>query len=51
MGQTIKVQRPVLSASISGLYVILEAAFTIALLGVLLVYSLTIHRVTFYLNY
>ena len=36
MGQTIKVQRPVSSASISGLYVILEAAFTIALLGLLL---------------
>jgi hypothetical protein len=36
MGQTIKVQWPVLTASISGLYVILEAAFTIALLGVLL---------------
>jgi hypothetical protein len=36
MGQIIKVQRPVSSASISGLYVILEAAFTIALLGVLL---------------
>jgi hypothetical protein len=36
MGQTIKVQRPVASASISGLYVILKAAFTIALLGVLL---------------
>ena len=49
MGQTIKVQRPVssapinglyhrplLMASISGLYEILEAAFTIALLGVLL---------------
>ena len=40
MGQTIKVQRSVssalLTASISGLYVILEAAFTIALLGVLL---------------
>ena len=36
MGQNIKVQRPVPLASISGLYVILEAAFTIALLGVLL---------------
>ena len=37
MGQIIKVQRPVSSAApISGLYVILEAAFTIALLGVLL---------------
>ena len=36
MGQIIKVQRPVSSASISGLYVILEAAFTIALLGLLL---------------
>jgi len=45
MGQIIKVQRPVSSApisglvssaSISGLYVILEAAFTIALLVVLL---------------
>jgi hypothetical protein len=36
MGQIIKVQRPVSSASISGLYVILEAAFKIALLGVLL---------------
>jgi len=36
MGQIIKVQRPVSLASISGLYVILEAAFTIALLGVLL---------------
>ena len=49
MGQIIKVQRPVSSApinglyhrpvssaSISSLYVILEAAFTIALLGVLL---------------
>jgi hypothetical protein len=36
MGQIIKVQRPVSSAPISGLYVILEAAFTIALLGVLL---------------
>ena len=44
MGQIIKVQQPVSSASISGLYVILEAAFTIALLGVLLYnmwYSLT----------
>jgi hypothetical protein len=29
MGQIIKVQQPVSSASISGLYVILEAAFTI----------------------
>ena len=45
MGQIIKVQRPVSPASINGLYhrplisslyVILEAAFTIALLGVLL---------------
>jgi hypothetical protein len=36
MGQIIKVQRPVSSASISGLYVTLEVAFTIALLGVLL---------------
>ena len=36
MGQIIKLQRPVSSAYISGLYVILEAAFTIALLGVLL---------------
>jgi hypothetical protein len=36
MMQIIKVQRPVSSASISGLYVILEAAFTIALLGLLL---------------
>jgi hypothetical protein len=36
MNQIIKVQRPVPSASISGLYVILEAAFTIALLVVLL---------------
>ena len=36
MIQTIKVQRPVSSASISGLYVILEAVFTIALLGVFL---------------
>jgi len=36
MGQIIKVQWPVSSACISGLYVILEAAFTIALLGVLL---------------
>ena len=36
MGQIIKVQRPVSSAPISGLYVILEAVFTIALLGVLL---------------
>jgi hypothetical protein len=44
MGQIIKVQQPVSSTSISGLYVILEAAFTIALLGVLLYnmwYSLT----------
>ena len=44
MGQIIKVQQPVSSASISGLYVILEAAFTIAFLGVLLYnmwYSLT----------
>ena len=30
MGQIIKVQRPVSSASIRGLYVISEAAFTIA---------------------
>jgi hypothetical protein len=37
MGQIIKVQRPVSSASISGLYVILEAAFTIALLGGIIV--------------
>jgi uncharacterized membrane protein (DUF106 family) len=40
MGQIIKVQQPVLSVLINGLiiglYVILEAAFTIALLGVLL---------------
>jgi hypothetical protein len=36
MGQIIKVQRPVSSAAISGLYVKIEAAFTIALLGVLL---------------
>ena len=36
MGQIIKVQRPVSSAPISGLYVILETTFTIALLGVLL---------------
>jgi hypothetical protein len=36
MGQTIKVHRPLLTACISGLYVILEAAFTIALLGVLM---------------
>ena len=36
MGQIIKVQRPVSSASITGLYVISEAAFTVALLGVLL---------------
>jgi hypothetical protein len=36
MDQIIKVQRPVSSASISSLYVILEAAFTTALLGVLL---------------
>ena len=40
MGQTIKVQRPVSSAPINGLHVILDAAFTIAftiaLLGVLL---------------
>ena len=36
MGQIIKVHRPVSSASITGLYVISEAAFTIALLGVLL---------------
>ena len=36
MGQIIKVQRPVSSAYISGLYVISEAAFTIALLGVVL---------------
>ena len=36
MGQIIKVHRPVSSASFSGLYVILEAAVTIALLGVLL---------------
>ena len=36
MGQIIKVQQPVSSASIRGLYVILEAAFSIALLGVLL---------------
>ena len=36
MGQIIKVQRAVSSAPINGLYVILEAAFTIALLGVLL---------------
>jgi len=36
MGQIIKVQRPVSSVPINGLYVILEAAFTIALLGVLL---------------
>jgi hypothetical protein len=36
MGQIIKVQQPVSSASINGLYVILEATFTIALLGVLL---------------
>jgi hypothetical protein len=33
MGQIIKVQRPVSSAPISCLYVILEAAFTLALLG------------------
>jgi len=44
MGQIIKVQRPVSSASISGLSVILEAAFTIALLGVLL-YKYIIHVV------
>jgi hypothetical protein len=36
MGQIIKVHRPVSSASITGLYVISEVAFTIALLGVLL---------------
>ena len=36
MGQIIKVQQPVSLASINGLYVILEATFTIALLGVLL---------------
>ena len=36
MGQIIKVQRPVSSTSITGLYVISEATFTIALLGVLL---------------
>jgi hypothetical protein len=42
MGQIIKVQRPVSSAPISGLYVILEAAFTVALLGVLF-YNVIIH--------
>jgi hypothetical protein len=36
MGQIIKVQWPLLAACIIGLQVILEAAFTIALLGVLL---------------
>jgi hypothetical protein len=36
MGQIIKVQRPLLAACIIGLQVILEGAFTIALLGVLL---------------
>jgi hypothetical protein len=36
MGQIIKVQRTLLAACIIGLQVILEAAFTIALLGVLL---------------
>ena len=38
MSQIIKVQRPVSSAPINGLYAyaILEAAFTISLLGVLL---------------
>jgi hypothetical protein len=36
MGQIINVQRPVSSVPISGMYVILETAFTIALLGVLL---------------
>ena len=40
MGQIIKVQRPVSSAPISGMYVILEAAFTIALLGSLLYKSI-----------
>jgi hypothetical protein len=40
MGQIIKIQRSVSSASITGLYVILEAAFTIALLGVLLYNSI-----------
>ena len=44
MGQIIKVQRPVLSAPINDLYVILEAAFTIALLGVL--YKYTLHHIT-----
>jgi hypothetical protein len=45
----VKVQRPVSSASFSGLCVILEAAFTIALLGVLL-YNSTCHpkRKTFH---
>jgi hypothetical protein len=45
MGQIIKVQRPVSSAPINGLYVILEAAFTTALLGVLL-YKYTLHHST-----
>jgi hypothetical protein len=47
MGQIIKVQRPVSSASISGPYVILEAAFTIALLGLLLyniLYNYTVRQ-------
>ncbi len=43
MGQIIKVQRPVSSASITGLYVILEATFTIALLGVLLYNNIYLH--------
>jgi hypothetical protein len=42
MGQIIKVQRPVSSASISGLYVTLEVAFTIALQGVLLIINIKI---------
>ena len=46
MGQIIKVQRPVSSAPINGLYVILEAAFTIALLGVLL-YKYEYERIIF----
>jgi hypothetical protein len=43
MGQIIKVQRPVSSTSITGLYVISEATFTIALLGVLLYKYIYLH--------
>jgi hypothetical protein len=50
MGQIIKVQRPVSSAPINGLYVILEAAFTIAFAEGIIV-QLTINTLLTYGQY